>query len=80
MGKKCCLCLAREAVGVFSIKRRFKDFDGTEREGAYCFHFCAHCKDEGIRRVVMPYANSPQDFVVSPHIAEWKEFSEQENT
>ena len=48
---KCCLCLIREAVGVFTVKQVFSFFSGSkEMETVLRGCFCARCKDEGIKR------------------------------
>ena len=87
MGKKCCLCLAREAVGVFTVRQTVSCFGGSrEMESEVRACFCARCKDKGIEKALLALGESALDKALTPGIThhdtwhEWKEISEQENT
>lgn len=82
---KCCLCLAREAAGVFELKQVFKNFDGRELENVLRAPFCSKCKDKGIERVWQSVGECALNMALEPTVAsqetplhEWREFSEQE--
>lgn len=78
---KCCICLARDAAGVFMVNQVFKYVDGREMETVLRAPFCSQCKDDGIKRVWMSVGEISLRMATEPTISgqdtrhEWKEFN-----